>query len=172
MTLFMPLCAAAWATADPAAAGAAGEAPIGAMGGGTASAATSALSAPEYVQPTLELCGQCSPKYSVSRSTIAGVLIPRKLVAFNTAHSSRLVCDTNDGMTADCAIAKASTAACVMPTLCAVHPTRVCSPALSPVLATSEAIAPSPCHCAAVAIALIVDRPEASSLLAVSVTHT
>src|SRR5215467_9529908 len=107
----MPVCAAAWATAADAAAGAAGEAPIGATGGGTANAATSAVSAPEYVQPTLELCGQCSPKYSVSRSTIAGVLMPRKLVAFKTAHSSRFVWETTDGMTEDCAIAKASTAA-------------------------------------------------------------
>ncbi|GAB7142649.1 hypothetical protein LRC484719_12370 [Mycobacterium riyadhense] len=88
--LFRPVCAAAWATVSAAAAGAAGEAPIGAIGGGTVRAAIKALSAPEYVQPTLELCGQCSPKYSESRSTIAGVLMPKKLVAFRTPHSSRV----------------------------------------------------------------------------------
>src|ERR1700743_811986 len=120
----------------------------------------------------LELCGQSSPKYSVSRSTIAGVLMPRKFVAFNTAHSSRLVCETIEGMTDDWAIAKASTAAWVMPILWAVHPTKVCSPVFRPVLATREAMAPSPCHCAAVAMALMLDRPAASSLLAVSVTQT
>jgi WhiB family redox-sensing transcriptional regulator len=42
------------------------------MGGGTANAAIKALSAPEYVQPTPELCGQCSPKYGVW----AGVKLP------------------------------------------------------------------------------------------------
>ncbi|PQM45943.1 hypothetical protein C1Y40_03886 [Mycobacterium talmoniae] len=72
-------------------AGAAGEAPIGATGGGTANAAVNALSAPEYVSPTLELCGQCSPKYSMSRSMMAGVFCPRILLAINAAHSSRLV---------------------------------------------------------------------------------
>ncbi|WP_306237553.1 MULTISPECIES: hypothetical protein [Mycobacterium] len=74
----MPVCAAAWATASAAAAGAAGEAPIGAIGGGTAKAAVNALRAPEYAQPTPELCGQCSPKYSPSRSTIPGVFWPNQ----------------------------------------------------------------------------------------------
>lgn len=68
----MPVWAAAWATASAAAAGAAGEAPIGAIGGGTANAAIKALSAPAYVHPTPELCGQCSPKYGVW----AGVKLP------------------------------------------------------------------------------------------------
>src|SRR5438128_2489893 len=79
---------------------------------------------------------------------------------------------TTDGITDDRAIVKASTADCVTPILCAVQPTSVCSPTLSPVLATSEASAPTPCQLVAVAIALTVDRPAASSLFAVSVTHT
>ncbi|WP_338100603.1 hypothetical protein [Mycobacterium paragordonae] len=74
----MPVWAAAWATASAAAAGAAGEAPIGAIGGGTARAAINALKAAEYAQPTPELCGQCSPKYSPSRSTIPGVFWPNQ----------------------------------------------------------------------------------------------
>ncbi|WP_431196024.1 transcriptional regulator [Mycobacterium camsae] len=48
------------------------------MGGGTVNAAINALSAPEYAQPTPELCGQCSPKYSQSRSTIPGVFWPNQ----------------------------------------------------------------------------------------------
>src|SRR5579875_845399 len=86
----IPVCAAACATASPAATGAAGDAPIGATGGGTANAAIRVLSAPEYAHPTLELCGQCSPKYSLSSATISGVRIPKKFVALAVAHSSRL----------------------------------------------------------------------------------
>src|SRR4030081_2669620 len=75
-------------------------------------------------------------------------------------------------MTDDRAIMNASTAAVVTPIFSAVQPTSVCSPALSPVEVTIEASAPTPCHCAAVARALTLERPAASSLFVVSVIQT
>ncbi|SPM33811.1 Mycobacterium rhizamassiliense ORFan [Mycobacterium rhizamassiliense] len=95
-----------------------------------------------------------------------------KLVLYSTTVSIRLVTDTTDGMTDDRASVKASTAAVVTPILWAVQPTSVCSPTLRPVLVAIDATPPMPCHCAAVAKALTVERPAAISLFAVSVTHT
>jgi hypothetical protein len=91
---------------------------------------------------------------------------------FRTVHSSRFVVDTSDGMTDDLAIMNASTAAVVTPIFSAVQPTSVCNPAFRPVEVTIDAIALTPCHCAAVASVLTLERPAASSLFVVSVTHT
>ena len=50
-----------WATAVAAATGPSGEAPSGVIGGGTASASSSAVSAAEYAEPAPELVGQNWP---------------------------------------------------------------------------------------------------------------
>src|SRR5277367_3495061 len=156
------LSAADWATVST---GSAGANPAGVIGGGVDTIElVSVFSAVAYVRPTFMFCGVKFPQYISSFATIAGVLQPQILLAYNAAVSSRLVWQTIAGITADLATVLASTAACPIATCFRQCAASCSSPRkLSSLPFMPYAAPPTPIHWLRVAPMFATDIPIDSS---------